>query len=321
MHFHAVRSGLHRHGFEHVRRGDDTTAPSIRRSNHALLRSTLGDDRWPTSHTLVRTGAPHGSLSAPHGARGTRQTGDVHAGLDQTLRRGNIEACRTNGADDFRFTHEREVTGLTHHEREEAREGFVRRSRSTTLNVRGHSNKRERGAAKRRHRPENARVDPALPRMLRSRPLLEQRPPYRGPMCSIGRSSTILWLLFALWSLYSLAVGETLRLHAGEPDGGTAVQSSSSGAERTARFLEPPRKARELLQVLQERQGTPLPGYVGGREFRNREGRLPRGRYREYDVNPTARGRPRDAERIVIEQRTQKAYYTPDHYRTFIPLN
>jgi guanyl-specific ribonuclease Sa len=82
-----------------------------------------------------------------------------------------------------------------------------------------------------------------------------------------------------------------------------------------------PQKAYELLQRLEKRDGSPLPGYVGGREFQNRERRLPRGRYREYDVNPKIRGRSRDAERIVIEQRTGKAYYTGDHYQTFIPLN
>jgi ribonuclease T1 len=32
-------------------------------------------------------------------------------------------------------------------------------------------------------------------------------------------------------------------------------------------------------------------------------------------------GRSRDAERLVIEQDTGKAYYTNDHYRTFLPLN
>lgn len=72
---------------------------------------------------------------------------------------------------------------------------------------------------------------------------------------------------------------------------------------------------------LQARQGRPLPGYVGGRAFQNREHRLPPGHYREYDVNPRIRGRSRDAERIVIEQDTGKAYYTDDHYRTFTPLN
>jgi ribonuclease T1 len=86
-------------------------------------------------------------------------------------------------------------------------------------------------------------------------------------------------------------------------------------------LAEPPQKARDLLKTLQERHGAPASGYIGGRNFQNREGRLPRGRYREYDVNPKRRGHPRGAERIVIEQRTQKAYYTPDHYRTFIPLN
>lgn len=82
-----------------------------------------------------------------------------------------------------------------------------------------------------------------------------------------------------------------------------------------------PQKAHDLLAQLHARQGEPLPGYVGGRTFQNRERRLPPGRYREYDVNPKIRGRSRDAERIVIEQATGKAYYSGDHYRTFTPLN
>jgi guanyl-specific ribonuclease Sa len=82
-----------------------------------------------------------------------------------------------------------------------------------------------------------------------------------------------------------------------------------------------PKKAYDLLEQLQQRRGEPLPGYVGGREFQNRERRLPKGRYREYDVNPKIRGRSRDAERLVIEQKTGRAYYSGDHYRTFVPLN
>ena len=76
-----------------------------------------------------------------------------------------------------------------------------------------------------------------------------------------------------------------------------------------------PQKAYDLLAQLQARYGKPLPGYVGGREFQNRERRLPPGHYREYDVNPKIRGHSRDAERIVIEQDTG------NHYRTFMPLN
>jgi ribonuclease T1 len=82
-----------------------------------------------------------------------------------------------------------------------------------------------------------------------------------------------------------------------------------------------PEKAKDLLEAIQQHEGNALPGYIGGRTFQNWERRLPRGHYREYDVNPKIRGRPRDAERIVIEQDTGRAYYTDNHYRTFMPLN
>lgn len=97
--------------------------------------------------------------------------------------------------------------------------------------------------------------------------------------------------------------------------------TSPGQIERPSWRTTPPQKAYDLLKQLEGRGGTPPPGYVGGRDFQNRERRLPRGYYREYDVNPKIRGRRRDAERIVIEQRTGKAYYTGDHYRTFVPLN
>lgn len=98
------------------------------------------------------------------------------------------------------------------------------------------------------------------------------------------------------------------------------IVSSPDRIEPPDSLTTPPRKAYDLLKQLEERGGVPLPGYIGGRDFQNRERRLPRGYYREYDVNPKIRGRRRDAERIVIEQRTGKAYYTGDHYRTFVPL-
>jgi ribonuclease T1 len=99
------------------------------------------------------------------------------------------------------------------------------------------------------------------------------------------------------------------------------ILSAPGHIEQAPALTTPPQKAYDLLKQLKKRGGIPLPGYVGGRDFQNRERRLPRGSYREYDVNPKIRGRGRDAERIVIEQRTGKTYYTGDHYRTFIPLN
>jgi ribonuclease T1 len=122
---------------------------------------------------------------------------------------------------------------------------------------------------------------------------------------------------FNLASSFSLAAAD---LGDGPPNANSII-SSPSHVEQPSSFTTPPQKAYNLLKQLEERSGIPLPGYVGGRNFQNRERRLPRGYYREYDVNPKIRGRGRDAERIVIEQRTGKAYYTGDHYRTFAPLN
>jgi ribonuclease T1 len=80
-------------------------------------------------------------------------------------------------------------------------------------------------------------------------------------------------------------------------------------------------RAREVLAAIEARGGEPLPGYVGGRTFQNRERRLPAGRYREYDLYPRVPGQNRGPERLIVDQRTGRAYYTGDHYRTFVSLN
>lgn len=127
----------------------------------------------------------------------------------------------------------------------------------------------------------------------------------------------VLLCTLSLSSLVSLADADL----DDEPLRADTVISSPDQRERPTSLATPPRKAYDLLKQLEERSGMPLPGYIGGRDFQNRERRLPRGNYREYDVNPKRHGRGRDAERLVIEQRTGKAYYTGDHYRTFVPLN
>ena len=113
----------------------------------------------------------------------------------------------------------------------------------------------------------------------------------------------------------------------GVPEGAAAMSPPADapvltkGATGADRLQEVPGKVFEILGEVQRLQGNPPPGYVGGRPFQNRERRLPRGRYREYDVNPTVPGQDRGPERLVIEQRTGKAYYTHDHYRTFVPIH
>lgn len=143
-----------------------------------------------------------------------------------------------------------------------------------------------------------------------------------------------LFLLAAFFSNAGLyhatgVVAEPLATEA--PAAGTSVGSppgsSPDGIGETAqppsssRQQEIPAKAQAILKAVQDRGGEPPPGYVGGRTFQNRERKLPRGRYREYDVTPKRAGKDRGTERIVIERRTGRAYYTGNHYRTFIPMN
>jgi ribonuclease T1 len=131
----------------------------------------------------------------------------------------------------------------------------------------------------------------------------------------------VIFLLLLCCAAGGAGVPSVFAAHLGDSPSLETTLSPPAETDDHAPAITPPQKARDLLTLLQERGGAPLPGYIGGRDFQNRERRLPRGRYREYDVNPKIRGRSRDAERIVIERRTGKAYYTGDHYRTFIPLN
>lgn len=177
-------------------------------------------------------------------------------------------------------------------------------------------------------------VDLFKDRMLRFLPLLPLfRPMFRmsSVVCGWDPSRRVMnWLSVlatccVLWAVSSVTSPIERRAHAVEQ---TAAESETSAPDLTERRRPQtaieraaPDKAYALLERLKQRNGEPLPGYVGGKAFQNRERRLPRGRYKEYDVNPKITGRSRDAERLVIEQDTGKAYYSDDHYRTFLQLN
>lgn len=86
-----------------------------------------------------------------------------------------------------------------------------------------------------------------------------------------------------------------------------------------------PVHVRETLRYVRQHGDAP-PGHVGGRVFGNYEGALPRYNakrkrieYREWDVRPRAEGRNRGAERLVTGN-DGRAWYTADHYRTFLEV-
>jgi ribonuclease T1 len=81
----------------------------------------------------------------------------------------------------------------------------------------------------------------------------------------------------------------------------------------------------DVLRFVRENGRAPE-GYVGGREFQNREKRLPakspdgqRLRYSEWDVRPKIEGQNRGAERLVTGS-DHSAWYTKDHYKSFLKI-
>jgi guanyl-specific ribonuclease Sa len=110
--------------------------------------------------------------------------------------------------------------------------------------------------------------------------------------------------------------------------GRSATASPQSGDSRMDSAAVP-RQVAEVLKYIDRNDQAPE-GYEGGRQFQNlaRDGEqaLPRTdsqgatiQYREWDVHRKVPGRNRGAERLVTGS-DHSAYYTPDHYQTFIRI-
>lgn len=81
----------------------------------------------------------------------------------------------------------------------------------------------------------------------------------------------------------------------------------------------------EVLEYIRENKKAPN-GYVGGRRFGNFEKRLPLNTqtgqkmiYQEWDVYPKEKGKSRGSERLVTSK-NQRAWYTKDHYDSFVEI-
>jgi ribonuclease T1 len=86
-----------------------------------------------------------------------------------------------------------------------------------------------------------------------------------------------------------------------------------------------PLKIFDVLKYIKA-NGRAMDGYVGGREFANRERILPERdeqgnaiNYQEWDVNPKREGQNRGTERICTGS-DGRSWFTNDHYRTFMEI-
>ncbi len=116
-----------------------------------------------------------------------------------------------------------------------------------------------------------------------------------------------------------------------EPAFRPAQKSGSPGqsAQKPGQSAEKNKGAsRNVLDVLSfvRDNGAAPEGFVGGRDFQNREKRLPKtgpnGRkinYREWDVHKKTPGKNRGPDRLVTGD-DGSAWYTEDHYKTFRKL-
>jgi ribonuclease T1 len=105
-----------------------------------------------------------------------------------------------------------------------------------------------------------------------------------------------------------------------------ASENRSDGTQADIRTGDVPTKALKVLKYVRE-NGVAMDGYVGGRRFGNFENLLPKkdasGRkinYQEWDVNPKVNGKNRGAERLITGS-DGKAYYTNDHYGSFVEVD
>jgi len=68
------------------------------------------------------------------------------------------------------------------------------------------------------------------------------------------------------------------------------------------------------------RDGGPFPYKKDGNIFKNKEGLLPSGNYREYTVD-TLGSPDRGKRRLVVDQDSGRAFYTDDHYENFVEIS
>lgn len=100
------------------------------------------------------------------------------------------------------------------------------------------------------------------------------------------------------------------------------ANSAQAGTQTTVL----PKKVYTVLAYVRANNRA-MDGYVGGRWFGNFENHLPRSdtdgkpiQYQEWDVNPKVQGQNRGVERLVTGS-DGRAWYTNDHYNTFVEVN
>ncbi|MBP6625189.1 MAG: hypothetical protein KA198_08455 [Chitinophagaceae bacterium] len=139
-----------------------------------------------------------------------------------------------------------------------------------------------------------------------------------------------LCLLLLLLQYLSQRSSSTIAIEPVPKEVTTQQSSPASEANPSSASAKPsqssiPKAAFDMWNYVKKNHRAPK-GYVGGREFKNRERILKQKnqygkyiRYQEWDIYPKQQGRNRGAERLVTGN-DESAWYTGDHYKTFQSL-
>jgi ribonuclease T1 len=108
---------------------------------------------------------------------------------------------------------------------------------------------------------------------------------------------------------------------AAQSDDATRPNTSDAGIKKA----KAPQYVLDVLEYVKQNNKAPR-GFVGGRNFQNRENRLPKIsnqgakiKYQEWDVFEKQQGKNRGAERLVTGS-DKSAWYTKNHYKSFVRI-
>lgn len=104
-----------------------------------------------------------------------------------------------------------------------------------------------------------------------------------------------------------------------------STSETAAASAKISQNQQVPARVLDVLDFVRKNHRAP-DGYEGGRKFGNYEKHLPiyspngkKIRYQEWDVNPKQQGKNRGKERLVTSD-SEQAWYTPDHYESFIEI-
>lgn len=149
------------------------------------------------------------------------------------------------------------------------------------------------------------------------------------PMATISTRKRLLARLLILAVLIGVVWFVRHRQQAAQQLPSAPTTSTNTGQTTGNQQQNPTGAPAYVLNVLNyvRRNGQAPDGFVGGKEFQNREKKLPakdgggkKIRYSEWDVQPKVQGKNRGPERLVTGS-DHSAWYTRDHYKNFLKID